>query len=77
MTDHRTTVRNGPWTAVYHGGAYIDVHWGGRAIDCINVWDYATDTPTIPNTRGAVRAELADWVAESADDYLRNVVPYL
>ncbi len=60
----------------YHGGAYIDLSFGdGRAFDVINVWDYATDKPTIPFTSDAVRQEMLEWreaAGESLDHDLRE-----
>jgi hypothetical protein len=48
---------------VWHGGAYIDVD----GMDCINVWNYERDVPTIPRTLEAFEARCRDWIA--AADY--------
>ena len=50
-------------TGTYEGGAYIDLYFTGSevAFDVINVWDYATDKPTIENTHSAVREEMQEW----------------
>lgn len=79
-TKDRMVVRVGGWIAVYHSGAYIDVYHASHpddALDVINVWDYAADKATIPFERSAVRAELREWIADCADDYIRNALPYL
>jgi len=78
----KTTVRSGEWTAVWHGGAYIDVFHASHpdyALDCINVWDYATGEPTIERgDRTAVRRLLREWVAsDSSDDAIRHQLPYI
>ena len=66
-------VRSHGWVANYSGGPYIDVgRSADSAVDCINVWDYVTDTPTIPYTRNAVFVALRRWVRESAEDYERE-----
>jgi hypothetical protein len=41
---------DGDVTYEWHGGAYINVSIGERAIDVINVWDYVDDKPVIPFT---------------------------
>lgn len=74
-----TITTNTGWVATYHGGAYIDVSHKSNpdvAIDAINVWDYATDTPTIPFTDDAIIAAVDEWEAEYGADYLANVVAF-
>ena len=74
-TKDRIVVSHGDWRAVYHGGAYIDVHHASKpdyALDCINVWDYEAGEATIPFERRAVRAELLAWARESGDDFVRE-----
>jgi len=57
-------------TYVWHGGAYIDIHGQedvectGRTFDCINVWDYATDVPTIARTEEGMREAIDEYEAE-------------
>ena len=56
--------------ARWHGGAYIDVYstqWDGglsAPFACVNVWNYATDTPTIPATLAGLTAAVDSWIAE-------------
>lgn len=47
----------------YHGGAYIDLHFGddAEAFDVINVYDYAKGESTIPNTKDAVLKEMVEY----------------
>jgi hypothetical protein len=64
---------------VWHGGAYIDVGstqaMGSpgingddfHAYDCINVWDYATDGPTIERSLEAFEARCQEYM-EGGDD---------
>lgn len=64
-------------TGRYGGGAYIDLHFGDSpaAFDCINVWDYAKDEPTIPAQSSAVKAKMKEWAeaaGESLDHDLRE-----
>ncbi len=51
----------------WHGGAYIEIghsHDGEwAALDCINVWDYATDKPRIPRTLDAFQDRCDNWIA--------------
>jgi hypothetical protein len=68
--------------AAWSGGSYIDVLYGSQAIDVINVWDSATDEPTIPRdnrkaAHDAVAGKLREWIKESYADYLENVIRYL
>jgi len=71
----------GDWTARYHGGAYIDIfhaEWPSYALDCINVWDYVTDTPTIPFTAEAVHGKLLGWIADGcAAEAALHQLPFL
>lgn len=68
---------------VWSGGPYIDLHWSdalairgvGDNVDdpsvpfsCIGVWDYSTDTTTIPFTREALKATAEEWIEENASD---------
>lgn len=59
-------------TFVWHGGAYIDVGHGHgedfQAVECINVWDYATDEPTISRTLDAFERECREWLAPKCDE---------
>lgn len=48
-------------TFAWSGGAYIDVD----AIDCIGVWDYATDKPTISRTLDAFEARCVEYAREA------------
>ena len=61
----------------YHGGAYIDLSFGdGEAFDVINVWDYATDKPTIPNTPLAVRRAMLEWRCAAGDSLAHDLREY-
>jgi hypothetical protein len=57
--------------AVWHGGAYIDVHLGGlsTASEVLNVYDYAAGRVSIPEGdetfSEAVRREVRAWIAEN------------
>jgi len=65
--------------ARWHGGAYIDLghitpmgeagidNDDFHAFDVINVWDYATDTPTIPRTLDAFKARVDERLADLAE----------
>ena len=76
----RATIHAGGYSIVgtYHGGAYIDLSLdGGRsAFDVINVWDYAADRPTIPNTAAAVRAAMRDWRDAAGDSLAHDMAEY-
>lgn len=56
----------------WHGGAYIDVYRvadiladaDAAPVDTINVWDYATDQPTIARTVTAFTAHVDAWRAD-------------
>ena len=51
----RKWVHNGRVVATYHGGAYIDLSFGGwHPSEVINVYDYATGKPEIPFTEAGV-----------------------
>lgn len=65
-------------TGRYHGGAYIDLSMNGsaEAFDCINVWDYATNKPTIPLTLAAVRAEIREWIDAAGDSFAHDMREY-
>lgn len=63
-------------TAVYHGGAYIDLCFGEKAFEVINVWDYVHDRATIPNTRQAVRAALLSWRQDAGDSLKHDLANY-
>lgn len=70
-------VNGTPIHGTYEGGAYIDLSFEahGDAFDVINVFDYATDKPTIENTSAAVRQEIREWAeaaGESLDHDLRE-----
>lgn len=56
--------------ARWSGGAYVDLYIKGQPtpLDCINVWDYATDTPTIPTTARALAERVDEWVANLTTD---------
>jgi hypothetical protein len=63
-----------PIHGVYHGGAYIDLHFGDdRAFDVINVWDYSADKPTIENTADAVRQQIREWISDAGDSLAYNL----
>jgi len=47
-------------TFEWSGGAYIDVD----GFDCISVWDYESDTPSIPATLTAFEARCVEYVTE-------------
>lgn len=55
---------------VWHGGEYIDVHpyKGGDALEVINVWDHANDTPRIPRTLAAFQQECDEFLTEEEED---------
>lgn len=52
----------------WEGGAYIDIGPEGTdsALDCINVWDYAEDKPTIT----------FDKLEETCNEWLRDQEEY-
>jgi hypothetical protein len=56
--------------ARWHGGAYIDIYSttfeGGHAAPmvAVNVWNYATDRPTIPPTLQGLTDHMESWIAE-------------
>jgi hypothetical protein len=84
-TKDRIVTHHGDWFAVYHGGAYIDIHHFGNpeaAVTCINVYDYAEGAPTIPFERGAVRGRFLEWFKpdedgwRELDDIVEHVLPY-
>jgi hypothetical protein len=55
---------------VWHGGAYIEIFivgGDGSAIDSYNVWDYATDKPTIEKTLDAFTEYVDSKVTESQE----------
>ena len=62
--------------AKWSGGPYVDLYrwgWGTGAdpvpFDAINVWDYATDRPTIPRTLDALVSLVDDyWGHENGGD---------
>lgn len=60
--------------ARWHGGAYIDVYdtkWPGglsAPFACVNVWNYATDRPTIPPTLEGLTGRMARWINEQHTD---------
>jgi len=74
------TIRAGGYVirGTYHGGPYIDLHFGSdpAAFDVINVWDYATDKPTIRNTPSAVRAALIEWRQGYGDSLAADLREY-
>jgi hypothetical protein len=77
MTKVITITTDDGWIATYGGGPYIDIHHKSNpetAIDCVNVWNYATDAPTIPLTVDAVIDKVTEWEAENADDVLKHVI---
>lgn len=51
-------------TFAWEGGPYIDVWPAGSdyPTDTINVWDYATDAPTIDETQKDFEAACEDWL---------------
>lgn len=56
---------------VWHGGAYIEVRRvPDSPVEVINVWDYATNEPRIPRTKGAMSRRVDDWIAEYPKDAL-------
>lgn len=72
-----TIITDTEWIATYGGGAYIDIHHASdpdTAVDAINVWNYATDAPTIPLTADAIIAKVSEWEAESGEECLNHVV---
>ena len=49
----------------WHGGAYIQVCRGeafAHPSEVINVWDYASNSPTIPRTDEAMGSRVDEWV---------------
>jgi hypothetical protein len=56
------------WTITWEGGAYADlVNPYGKAVDVLNFWDYAKDTPleTSPKNAHELEKRLAEWLEES------------
>jgi len=66
------------WLAVYSGGPYIEIRHRSYkgAVDVINVWDYVTDSATIPNEHDAVATRLAEWIRDYSEGYRKHVLPY-
>ena len=61
----------------YEGGTYIDLSMGdGAAFDVINVWDYAADRSTIPNTPAAVRRAMIEWREAAGDSLSHDLAEY-
>ena len=59
----------------WHGGAYIQVCRGesfARPSEVINVWDYATDGPTIPRTSEAMGRKIDRWIEDYGTDNLAH-----
>lgn len=57
----------------WFGGAYIEVCRGeafASPREVINVWDYATDQPTIPRERSAFLARIDLWIGDYGRDNL-------
>lgn len=78
-------VDRGPWRFVWHGGRIADVYHEAKAeaLGCVQVGDYdfAWTADEIEANRSKVsRADLDaaanGWMAESADDFEREL-PYL
>lgn len=52
----------------WSGGPYIDVHEVGyTAVEVINVWDSATNKPTVPVTNAGLREAADKWVETYGD----------
>jgi hypothetical protein len=79
MTDARYHLNIDGTEFVWHGGAYIDVGstqaMGSpgingddfHAYDCINVWDYATDEPTIERSLEAFEQRCREYVEDMSE----------
>jgi len=64
-------------TGTYEGGNYIDLSFGNSpAFDVINVWDYATDKPTIENTHRAVREAMREWKKAAGSSLAHDLREY-
>lgn len=66
-------------TATYHGGAYIDLHFGnadGPAFEVINVWDYAAGKARIAFRQSAVADRLAEWIDDNRDSLAHDLPNY-
>jgi hypothetical protein len=61
-------VETDTFRAEYAGGPYIDLidPQSGDPYDCINVWDYDRDEPTIEFTIEAVMRVIADLEADDS-----------
>ncbi|GIG22460.1 hypothetical protein Cch01nite_31840 [Cellulomonas chitinilytica] len=63
--------------ATYTGGPYVDLSFGrpGRAVEVVNVWDYAAGRALIPPTsspaerRRLVAAVVRTWAQDIRDDW--------
>lgn len=64
------THRRRHFKATWEGGAYVDLRFGDYATfgetptEVINVWDYETDSPSVPFTQPALAMVLRQWVAD-------------
>jgi len=67
------------FTLVHNGGRLADVLIDGKCVDCTTAHDYDWQKGELIGPapdRAALKATLAEWIADSAEDYLREL-PYL
>jgi hypothetical protein len=81
MCDAEITVREGPWRFEWHGGRLMDVYHQSKptkALECVQVgpFDFSTYTHLAPVTEESIRARAQEWIADYADDFLTNALPY-
>lgn len=60
------------------GGRLAEVYIDGKLVDATSVgnWDWQASAQRTPLTTTDLSQELAQWIAETGDDYLREL-PYL
>jgi hypothetical protein len=74
------TVSIAPWKLVYSGGRLADVFHAesDTALDCVQVgaFDWQKGELLSQPTRASLKRTLSEWIAESGEDYAREL-PYL
>jgi hypothetical protein len=61
----------------WHGGAYIEIGFAPEtAFDVINVWNYATDEPTIARTQAAFEESVDDYINDPERDLAHDLREY-
>jgi hypothetical protein len=78
-TPSRIRVKRGEWTAVWSGGRLADVFHESKpgALDCFEVGAFDWQSGELsPVTRASLRARFDEWIADSGEDFTREL-PYL